>query len=90
MVTIAVPIKIVGEELSPGVKKGGHLNLVQRTVKCTGAASAIPESIEIDVSSLDFGQRIYPSGIGIPPGVSTVGLIAGQPLCKVAGRAARD
>ncbi|CAL8468428.1 g7968 [Coccomyxa elongata] len=90
IVTIAVPIKVVGEELSPGVKKGGHLNLIQRTVKCMGAASSIPESIEIDVSSLDFGQRIYPSGISIPPGVSPVGLVAGQPLCKLAGRASRD
>ena len=73
---MCISAQIVGEELSPGVKKGGHLNLVQRTVKCTGAASAIPESIEIDVSSLDFGQRIYPSGIEIPPGVSTVGLVS--------------
>ncbi len=79
-------VQIVGEELSPGIKKGGHLNLVQRTVKCMGPASAIPESIEIDISSLDFGQRIYPSGVAIPPGVSTVGLVSGHCLQAFARR----
>ena len=39
-------------------------------------ASAIPRSIEINVSTMDFGQRIYMSDLTIPAGVSATGLVS--------------
>ena len=67
--------QVVGEELSPGVKKGGYLNLIQRRVNCVGPASAIPKELELDVSSLDFGQRINMSGLNLPDQVSIAGAV---------------
>ena len=67
--------QVVGEELSPGVKKGGYLNLIQRRVDCVGPASAIPKELELDVSSLDFGQRITLAGLNLPAGVSIAGVV---------------
>ena len=67
--------QVVGEELSPGIKKGGYMNLIQRQVKCVGPASAIPKELELDVSSLDFGQRITISGLTLPTGVSIRGMV---------------
>ena len=51
------------------------MNLIQRQVKCVGPASAIPKELELDVSSLDFGQRISLSGLTLPPGVSISGMV---------------
>ena len=70
---------MVGEELSPGVKKGGYLNLIQRRVNCVGPASAIPKELELDVSSLDFGQRINLSGLNLPAEVSIAGVVGTLP-----------
>ncbi len=67
--------QVVGEELSPGVKKGGYLNLIQRRVNCVGPASAIPKELELDVSSLDFGQRINMSGLNLPAEISIAGAV---------------
>ncbi|CAK0781624.1 hypothetical protein CVIRNUC_005427 [Coccomyxa viridis] len=90
VVTVPVRVKVVGEELSPGIKKGGYMNLIQRQVKCVGPASAIPKELELDVSSLDFGQRITISGLTLPTGVSIRGMEAGHPICKLAGKASND
>ena len=78
---------MVGEELSPGVKKGGYLNLIQRRVNCVGPASAIPKELELDVSSLDFGQRINMSGLNLPDEVSIAGAVRQLPLqvCTASG-----
>lgn len=67
--------QVVGEELSPGVKKGGYLNLIQRRVDCVGPASAIPKELELDVSSLDFGQRITMAGLNLPAEISIAGVV---------------
>jgi large subunit ribosomal protein L25 len=67
--------------MSPGLKKGGHLNITRRTVDCIGPSAAIPRSIEVDVSTLDFGQRIYISNLSIPAGVSIVGGVPLYPVC---------
>ena len=66
---------MVGEELSPGVKKGGYLNLIQRQVECVGPAAAIPKELELDVSSLDFGHRITLSDLSLPAEVSIKGVV---------------
>lgn len=68
--------QVIGEELSPGIKKGGYLNLIQRRVKCVGPASAIPKDLELDVSSLDFGQKIMLSALSIPPEVTITGVVS--------------
>ena len=72
--------QVVGEELSPGVKKGGYLNLIQRRINCVGPASAIPKELELDVSSLDFGDRITLSGLNLPAEVSIAGVVNELPL----------
>lgn len=67
---------MMGEDMAPGVKKGGYLNLTRRRLNCVGPAAIIPTSIEVDVSNLDFGQRIYVSGLSIPSGVSIVDMVS--------------
>ncbi len=51
-----VPVKIVGE--APGVKAGGILNVLFRTVRVHGLPKDIPAIIELDVSELEIGDAI--------------------------------
>lgn len=77
-------LQVTGSDMSPGLKKGGHLNFTTRVVLCAGPAAQIPSAIEVDVSTLDFGQRIYLANLSIPPGVSILGLVSSSILNNTA------
>jgi large subunit ribosomal protein L25 len=67
-VRIGVPVHVVNRELSPGLKKGGAVNLVLHTVELLAPADAIPESITIDLTGLDFHDSVHVSTLKLPEG----------------------
>jgi len=67
-VRIGVPVRVVNRELSPGLKKGGAVNLVLHSVEVVAPADAIPESIVIDLAGLDFHDSVHVSKIKLPEG----------------------
>jgi large subunit ribosomal protein L25 len=67
-VRIGVPVHVVNRELSPGVKKGGAVNLVLHTIELLAPADAIPESITIDLAGMDFHDSVHISTIKLPEG----------------------
>jgi large subunit ribosomal protein L25 len=67
-VRIETPVHVVNQELSPGVKKGGAVNLVLHSVPLWAPADAIPDSITIDLAGLDFHDSVHISGIKLPEG----------------------
>ncbi len=56
-IVVDVPVEVMGEPV--GVKKGGTLNLIQRTLSVRCLPRDIPEKIQIDVSDLDIGFSIH-------------------------------
>ncbi len=72
--TIAVNVGVVfiHEEESPGLKRGGVLNVVRYEIELVCPATAIPESIVIDLTGLDIGDGIHISNIKLPPNVEPV------------------
>ena len=56
-IVVIVPVEPVGDAV--GVKKGGTLDLVRRTVSVRCLPGEIPEKIELDVSKLDLGEAIH-------------------------------
>ncbi|MCK5643537.1 MAG: 50S ribosomal protein L25, partial [Gammaproteobacteria bacterium] len=69
-VTIPVNIKLIGE--SAGVKIGGVLQQVRRELEIRCLPSQIPDSLEIDVSSLDIGDSIHLKDMQLPPGIKVL------------------
>ena len=53
-VRIGIPVHVANREASPGLKKGGAVNLVLHTVEVMAPADDIPESITIDLAGMDF------------------------------------
>lgn len=86
VVSVEVPVVFVGEDVSPGLKKGGTLNVVRYTVELNVAAGSIPESLEADVSELEIGDNVKISNIKLPDGAEptigdrdfTIATIAGR------------
>ena len=67
-VDVSVPVVFVNEEGSPGLKKGGVLNIVRHELELVCEADKIPAEIEIDVTGRDVGDSIHISEVTLPAG----------------------
>ena len=68
-VTVEVPVHFENEEKSPGLKRGGVLNVVRHAVECHCPANAIPDAITVDLTGLEIGDGIHISHVTLPKGV---------------------
>jgi large subunit ribosomal protein L25 len=82
-VRIGVPVHVVNREASPGLKKGGAVNLVLHTVEVMAPADAIPESITIDLAGLDFHDSVHVSAVKLPEGCRPVSSKADQAVVTI-------
>ncbi len=71
-IRVDIPIHVKGAETSPGVKRGGAVNLVVHTVTLMVDADRIPEGIDIDISELSLGSSVHLADITLPAGTSAV------------------
>ncbi len=69
LVTVDVPVHFLNEEESPGLKRGGLLNIVRHEIEMHCRADAIPSHIEVDLTGLDIGDSVHISMITLPAGV---------------------
>lgn len=67
---VEVPVVFENEDTSPGIKRGGVLNVVRYTVELECPADAIPENIVADLADLDLGDGVHISAVTLPEGVT--------------------
>jgi len=67
---VQVAVHFINQDASPGIKKGGVLNIVHHTLELSVPADAIPESLTVDLTGRDIGDTIHMSAITLPPGAS--------------------
>jgi large subunit ribosomal protein L25 len=70
VVVVEVPCNFINDEGSPGIKRGGVLNVVRHALELSCRADAIPNEIEIDLTGLDIGDSVHISQIDLPEGVT--------------------
>ena len=70
--TVEVPVHFVGQEESPGLKRGGALNVVRHTVELTVPSDQIPDAIEASIAGLDIGDSLHISAVTLPAGARSV------------------
>jgi large subunit ribosomal protein L25 len=68
-VTLAVPVSFINEEASPGLKRGGVLNVVRHELELTCPADDIPSEIVVALDGLEVGDSIHISQVELPEGV---------------------
>jgi len=71
MVEVQVPVVFINEDASPGLKKGGVLNVVRHELELICPNASIPEEIQIDVTGKDVGDSIHISEVTLPKGVKS-------------------
>ena len=67
-VHVNVPVRFDNEEASPGLKRGGVLNIVQHELALVCDAAHIPDEIHIALDGLDIGDAIHISQVSLPEG----------------------
>ncbi len=67
---VQVHVKFINEEASPGIKRGGVLNIIHHTLDLTVDADNIPEEVTVDLTGLDVGDSIHISSVTLPAGAS--------------------
>jgi large subunit ribosomal protein L25 len=83
-IKIEVPLHFQNQEASPGLKRGGTLNVALHTVTVSCAADHIPEELIFDLTGLDIGASIRISDLKLPANVE-VALPADTVLASIAG-----
>lgn len=72
IIAVEVPVHFLNEEESPGLKRGGVLNVVRHTVELNCPADAIPEFIEVNLAGAEIGDSIHISAVQLPEKVTPV------------------
>jgi large subunit ribosomal protein L25 len=67
-VTVEVPVLFINQDASPGLKRGGVLNVVRHELELVCESDKIPDDIQIDVTGLDVGDSIHISHVTLPAG----------------------
>ena len=71
-IRISVPLHVVKADVSPGVKRGGTVNIVAHAVDIECLAENIPQFIEVDVGPLEIGHSLHLSDVKLPAGVKSM------------------
>ena len=69
IIEVEVSVNFVGEDVAPGLKEGGTLNVVRYAIEVKCPAGSIPDAIEVDVSAMEIGDAIHISEVTLPEGV---------------------
>ena len=68
-IILEIPVKFINHPDSPGLKRGGVLNIVRRKVELKCPAENIPNEIVIDLTGTDIGTSIKISSVKLPENV---------------------
>ena len=69
-IRIEVPVKFINHEKSPGLKRGGVLNIVRRKVELRCPSEKIPESLVIDLDGVEIGESFKISSVNLETDVA--------------------
>lgn len=89
-IRVAIPVRFINEGLSPGLKRGGVLNIVRHEVEVTCPADQIPTHFEVNLEGLDIGRSIHISAMKLPDGVKPTILNRDFTVATIAGKKAEE
>jgi large subunit ribosomal protein L25 len=71
-IRVRIPIHVRNADQSPGIKRGGTINIVTHAVEVQCPADAIPESFDVDISGLDINHSRHLSDVNLPASVKPI------------------
>ena len=71
-IRVSVPLHVRNAETSPGIKRGGTVNIVTHTLELEASVDNIPQFIEVDVGTLEISHSLHLSDVKLPQGVKAL------------------
>jgi len=90
LVTVEVPVHFLNEAASPGLKRGGVLNVVRHEIQVRCPSDAIPDHFDVDLTGLEIGDAVHISAIKLPEGVRPTTTDRDFTVATIVGRAAEE
>jgi large subunit ribosomal protein L25 len=69
-VRVKIPVKFVDQDKSPGLKRGGVLNVVRHEIEFMAPVDSIPDEVVASLDGMDIGHSLHISAIKLPPGLT--------------------
>lgn len=89
-VSVKVKVRFINTDKSPGIKRGGVLNIVRRYVDFICDVDHIPETITVDLAGATIGQSIHISHVELPKGARPAISDRDFTIATIAGRSSKD
>ncbi len=89
-IRVMVPTRFINDAASPGLKRGGVLNVVRHEVEVTCPADKIPAEFVFDLTGLEIGRSIHISATTMPDGVKTTIIGRDFTVATIAGAVAEE
>ncbi|MGH6715129.1 MAG: 50S ribosomal protein L25/general stress protein Ctc [Bradyrhizobium sp.] len=71
-IRVSIPLHVVRSDTSPGIKRGGTINIVTHTIDLECSVDSIPQYVEADVSGLEISHSLHLSDVKLPAGVKSL------------------
>ena len=89
-VDVDVPVHFLNEAASPGLKRGGVLNVVRHEITLRCPADNIPDSIKVDLTGTEIGDSVHISAVKLPEGAVPTITDRDFTIFTIAGRGADE
>jgi large subunit ribosomal protein L25 len=90
LVTVEVPVHFLNEAASPGLKRGGVLNVVRHEIQVRCPSDAIPDHFDVDLTGLEIGDAVHISALKLPENVRPTVTERDFTVATIVGRAAEE
>jgi large subunit ribosomal protein L25 len=90
LVTVEVPVHFLNEAASPGLKRGGVLNVVRHEIQVRCPSDAIPDHFDVDLTGLEIGDAIHISALNLPDNVRPTTTERDFTVATIVGRSAEE
>ncbi|MBM3544596.1 MAG: 50S ribosomal protein L25/general stress protein Ctc [Alphaproteobacteria bacterium] len=90
LVTVDVPVRFLNEAASPGLKRGGVLNIVRHEIPVRCPADSIPDHFDVDLTGLEIGDSVHISAIALPENVRPTISERDFTVATIVGRTAEE
>lgn len=89
-VDVEVEVSFLNEDKAPGLKRGGVLNVVMRTIPIVCRPDAIPEQLTVDLTGLEIGDAVHITAIVLPQGVKLAEAASDSTVASIAPPTAEE
>ena len=89
-IRINVPVHFRHQDASPGIKRGGTLNIDTHEIEVWAPATAIPEELIADLTGLEIGEAVRISSLALPDGVEPTAHDLDQVIATITGASALE